>query len=242
MDWSKPEELINELVLKRTLVTIHLKEAKSTVESFPQYLIYMKLKDDASYIAFINYIHIVQQQLDAVVEAINILDTLYASMKSPYDEVALSSAEALRKTQWNSMHRALIKNQVEWSRWFNDLDKRWGLRFRENFKKNEEARLGVTTLNREIQRVQQIGAVFRELRRIAEVLETLVIESKSKSVYDNLHDHGVGQELLRVWFQDNIYQNPQLERLWDELVSSVNKEEEGFLIKFTTEWCGSQER
>ena len=236
---SEPEKLINNLILQRSLVIIYLNETVSTVQSFPQYLIYTKLKDNISYIALIDYIHIFQQRLDAVVEAINILDTLYASMKSGYDEFAFSSAEALRKSQWSPMHRALIRNQMEWSRWLKDLDKWWGVRFRQKLRKDEEARLGVTALNRESQRVQQIWAVFRELRRIAGVLETSVIQWKSESVYDKLHNDGIGQERLRVWFRQNIYQNPQLGKLWDELVSSVNKEEEGLLVKFTTEWCGS---
>ena len=107
----------------------------------------------------------------------NILDTLYASMKRGYDELALSSAEALRHIQWSYMQRTLMKTQPVWSRWLviylYDL---WGEFFEQKLRKAEEARSGVITLNRESQRIRQIELVLRELRRIVGVLETLVTQ------------------------------------------------------------------
>ena len=238
--WSEPEKLINQLLLERSLVISHLNHSVSTIQLLVKYLAHTRPKNKYTFFGLTDNVNLVQERLDTILTAINTLNTLYASMKSRYDELALSSAEALQKVQWSHMHRSLIKNQPVWSRWLViELEGLWGAPFKQKLRKDEEARLGVTALNRESQRIRQIELLFRELRRITEVLKTSVIQWDAEFSYDNLHDNGIGQERLRVWFRHNIYQNPQLKKLWDELSSSVNEEEEGLLIEFTTEWCGS---
>ena len=83
---------------------------------------------------------------------------------------------------------------------------------------------------------------MRELRRIVGVLETLVTQWDAEFFYFSLHNEGIGQERLWSWFQQNVCQNSRLRKLWDELFSSVNEEEEGLLIELTTEWDGSHGR
>ncbi len=238
--WLEPDKLVNNLILERSLVISRLNESVSTIQLFVKHLAHTRPKDKTTFFALIENVSLVQKRLDAVVTAIDALDTLYASMKSRYDGLALSSAEALRKIPWRHMHRSLIRHQPTWSRWLVvDLGDWWEVPFKEEFRKDEEARSGVTALNRESQRIRQIKLIFHELRRIAGVLETSVTQWSAEFVYDNPHDDGIGQERLRVWFRQNVYQNPQLGKLWDELFPSVNEEEEGLLIEFTTEWCGS---
>ena len=153
--WSEPEKLINNLILERPLVILHLNESVSTIQLFVKHLAHTRPKDKYTFFASADNVNLVQKRLDAVVKAIDILDTLYASMKSGYDELALSSAEALRKVQRSHMHRILMKTQPVWSRWLvTDHYDLWGVPFKQNLRKDEEARSGVTALNREFQRIR----------------------------------------------------------------------------------------
>ena len=238
--WSEPEKEVNNIVGKRDLVILRLNESVSTIQVFVKDLAHTRPKGDYTFFALIEKVKIVQIRLDAVLEAVDVLNTLYASMKIKYDELTLSSIEALQKSKWSPLKSTAMKNQLPLSRWlFGDLSDKWGAPYKQNLKKAEEARSGVTALDQESRRILQIELLFRELRCIAEVLETSVNQWRADFSYDNLYDDGIGQERLRVWFQQNVYQNPLLMKLWDELSSSVNKAEEGLRIEFTTEWCGS---
>lgn len=110
----------------------------------------------------------------------------------------------------------------------------------QKIRKGEEAWLGVTAWNRESERLQQIGLLFRELKRIAEVLDASVMQWNAEFDDDDFYNNDSGQERLQVWFRQNVYQNLQLGKLWTKLLTSANEEaeEEGLLIEFTTEWCG----
>ena len=159
-------------------------------------------------------------------------------MESSYYELNSSAAEALQKGQLSHMHRSLIKNQPSDLKYFGiDFYKWWGLPFKIKVRKSEEARSGVIALNRESQRLEQIGLVFRELKHIADEFAASI--TRWDTEFD---DDGSRQERLQVWLQvwlrEKVYQNPRLKELWTELLASVNEKEEDLLIKFTTEWCG----
>ena len=78
------------------------------------------------------------------------LNTLYASMKIKYDELAFSSAETLRKSKWGPLQSTAMKNQLPWSKWlFRDHYDKWGATYKQNLKKAEEARSGVAALDQE---------------------------------------------------------------------------------------------
>ena len=241
--WLEPEKLINKLTHEHFVVISSLNESVSAIQLFVKNLAYARPKDKYNLFALTNDVDTFQRLIGDVLKANNVLDTLYASMKSGYDELALSSAEALRHIQWSHVQRNLMKTQPVWSRWLaTDVYDSWGHHFEQKLRKAEEARSGVTALKRESQRIRQIELVLRELRRIVGVLETLVTQWDAELFYFNFHNEGIGQERLRLWFRQNVCQNPQLGKLWDELFSSVNEEEEGFLIELTTEWYGSQGR
>ena len=143
--------------------------------------------------------------------------------------------------QLSHKQRTLIKNQPLWFGWIGiDLHEWWGVPFMQKIRKGEEAWLGVTAWNRESERLQQIGLLFRELKRIAEVLDASVMQWNAEFDDDDFYNNDSGQERLQVWFRQNVYQNLQLGKLWTKLLTSANEEaeEEGLLIEFTTEWCG----
>lgn len=231
--WSEPEKLLSSLTNGRSLVCSRLSESVSIIQEFVKHLAYTCSGGTYTKFALNDAINVTRRRLKATVTEINVLATFYASMKGGYYELNTSSAEALEKGQLSHKDRTLIKNQPSDLEYLRiDFHKWWGLPFKEKLRKCEEARSGVTALDRESQRLEQIGLVFRELMRIVEDLAASVLQWDAE-----FDDEGSRQEWLQDWFRQTIYQNPQLSELWTKLLASVHEEEERLLVEITTEWC-----
>ena len=232
--WPEPDRLLSSLVNRRSLVCSHLSASISSIQDFVKHLAYTCSESKYRNMAFYDTIRVTHQQFELTLIEIDGLAALYASMKDSYHKLSSSATEALKKGQLSDREQTLIKNQpsnlkshgIDFYRW-------WGLPFREKVRKSEAARSGITALNRESQTLEQIGLVFRELKRSVELLIVSVTQWDTE-----LDDDGIPrQERLQEWFQQNIHQNQKLEKLWFKLLELVDDEEERLLIEITPDWC-----
>ena len=232
--WPEPDKQISSLGNGRSLVYSHLSASASSIQEFVRQLAYTCSESKYVNVAFNDTIKVTHQQFELTLTEIDGLAALYASMEDGYHKLRSSAAEAFKKGQLNDRKQTLIKNQpsdlkplgIDFYEW-------WGLPFKEKVRKSEEARLGVTALSRESQRLEQIGLVFRELKRSLELLVVSVNQWDTE-----LDDDGIQrQEWLQEWFQQHIHQNQLLVQLWFKLLESVDDEEERLLIEITPNWC-----
>ncbi len=173
-------------------------------------------------VAFNETINVTHRQFELTLIEIDGLAALYTSMKHGYHKLSSTAAEAFKKGQLSDRKQTLIKTQPSDLKPLGiDFYKWWGLPFNEEVRKSEGARSGITALNRESQRLEQIGLVFRELKRSLELLIVLVNQWDTELVDDGIPR----QERLHEWFQQNIHQNQKLDKLWFKLLESVDNEE-----------------
>ena len=70
------------------------------------------------------------------------------------------------------------------------------------------------------------------------MLEISVNQWRADFSYDNLYDDGIEQERLRVWFQQNVYQNPLLMKLWRSFLRRSMKQRKGFVLSLRLSGAG----
>ena len=98
----------------------------------------------------------------------------------------------------------------------------------EKRRQGEETRLGVTALEREVQRLELILRVVQDLEHNLRVLATWVSCRGQDCV--------CRQNKLQEWLGEPLFHQP-LKDYWNELLASSNEGEKKLPIKVTTEWC-----
>lgn len=137
---------------------------------------------------------------------------------------------------------------------------------KEDRRQEEKIRLGVVTMEREVQRLERILRVVEELEDNLLVLATLVsvwdtkhendsnntlyvsIKDLCQYVWDRILPHYIKHDIIKPRKWDCVWRQQQLQewlRLfhevfkehWNELLATVNEGEEKLVINITTEWC-----
>ena len=236
--WPEPEKQLSSLVNGRSLVCSHLSASVSSIQEFVRQLAYTCSESKHINVAFYDTIKVTHRQFESTLTEIDGLAALYASMKDGYYKLNTSAAEALKQGQWDKRQQRLIRDQSSGFQFHGiNFIKWWGLPFKEKLRKSEEARSGITALNRESQKLEQIGLVFWELKRSVEFLILSVNQWDTEP-----DENGIPrQERLQEWFQQHILQNQKLEKLWFKLLKLVDDTEERLLIETTPDWCKQRE-
>ena len=203
-----PEDVLSSLIDQHTEVRLIITyTSEELVKSFARAAAMCACPDsNDTRTSFREEINTARKQLSSAVAALRTLAQLYYNIRKDYDTLHSSAVEAFEAAQLSD--------------------------YREKRRQQEEIRLGVVALKREVRRLELILRVVQKLQD-----DLLVLDGRVSSWHAKVErDCFWRQEQLQEWLRDPDWHR-SLKQHWNKLLATVDDGEENLAIKITTEWC-----
>ena len=203
-----PDYVLSSLVDQHTEVRLSLTyTSEELVKSFARAAAMYACPDsNDTRTSFREEIITAHKQLSSAAAALQSLAQLYYNIREDYDKLHSSAVQAFEAAQLSD--------------------------YREKRRQQEEIRLGLVALKREVRRLELILRVVQKLQD-----DLLVLDSRVSSWHAKFdRDCFWRQEQLQEWLRDPDW-HYSLKYHWNKLLATVDEGEEKLVIKMTTEWC-----
>ena len=182
--------------------------------------------------AFLTDITVAHEQLSLADSQIDSLADLYYSVRERYYTLDATAAEALDQARLDNRTEFFCFLRYWMDPWFgHDAHATYYYPLKQNLREIEQIRSGMVVLEREIQRLEKIKLVIKDVVHILQDLAIALTQWMTKSPSrDSI------QQWLREWFQQHFVLNGRLKEIWSELLMSVDKREQRLALAIATEW------
>ena len=227
-----PEGILSSLVDQHTEVCSSLTSTSEELGGLARAAaVYACPDSNFARTSFRGEIKTARYQLGSTAAEVQTLADLYSIIRKDYRTLHASAVEASKAAQLSDFQEVLVKYNP-WILWKVGIDAHdaYVLPLKEKRKQEEGIRLGLVVLEREVERLERIMEVVRQLDYRLDV---------AVSYWDTDFEGDCvrRQKRFQHWLKWYIIQNELLNDRWNELLATVSEGEEKIAINITTEWC-----